>query len=282
MSKFLKESCLCCGKNSLKKKISFENSDLYICKSSCIFSIPKIDTNSIYTPEYFKSYYEDETSASQEKMLVKLTFLLKKYINNGSILDYGCGTGSFLVTAEKHEFTNNIGIDVSEYSTSIAKSKALKSSFYINKENLKKNKFDCLSFIDSIAHIQDINIIFSELISNNLNDDGVVLIRTPNINRMYILYSLLIGYIIPKRYLNSLFFLPNRLFLFNIKSIELFLNRHGLEIQEFFLEPEFTSIPSKFQRNNFLKSFIVDLIRVKIPNIINKNNSLTLIAKIKT
>ena len=147
---------------------------------------------------------------------------------------------------------------------------------------MQSNKFDCLSFIDSIAHIQDINIIFSELISNNLNDDGVILIRTPNINRMYILYSLLIGYIIPRRYLNSLFFLPNRLFLFNIKSIELFLNRHGLEIQEFFLEPEFTSIPYKFQRNNFFKSFIVNLIRVKIPNIINKNNSLTLIAKIKT
>ena len=215
-------------------------------------------------------------------MLVKLTSLLKKYLNNGSILDYGCGKGSFLATAEKHGFTNNVGIDVSEYSTSIAKSMALKSNFYNNKENLQSNKFDCLSFIDSIAHIQDINIIFSELISNNLNDDGVILIRTPNINRMYILYSLLIGYIIPKRYLNSLFFLPNRLFLFNIKSIELFLNRHGLEIQEFFLEPEFTSIPYKFQRNNFFKSFIVNLIRVKIPNIINKNNSLTLIAKIKT
>ena len=80
MSKFLKENCLCCGTNSLKKKISFENSDLYICKNSCIFSIPKIDTNSIYTPEYFKSFYEDETIAFQKKNASQVNLSFKKIL----------------------------------------------------------------------------------------------------------------------------------------------------------------------------------------------------------
>ena len=142
-------------------------------------------------------------------------------------------------------------------------------------------KFDCISFIDSIAHIEDINHVFNELIENNLHDNGIVLIRTPNINRFYILYTLLIRYLIPKKYLSSLLFLPNRLFLFNKKSIKLFLNKHNLEIQEYFLEPEFTSIPPKFVKNNFLKSIIDNILRVKIPSFINKNNSLTLIARRK-
>lgn len=159
MRKFLKEQCPCCGKISLKKKLTFENSDLYICKNSCISSKPYIDTNSLYTPEYFKNYYEDETiTIAQKEMLVKIIFFLKKY-------------------------------------------------------------------------------------------------------------------------LSSLLFLPNRLFLFNKKSIKLFLHKHNLEIQEYFIEPEFTSIPAKFVKNNFLKSIIDNILRVKIPSFINKNNSLTLIAR---
>lgn len=281
MKKLFKEQCLCCGKISLKKKLTFENSDLYMCKNSCIFSKPKIDTNSLYTPEYFKSYYEDETTIAQKEMLVKLIFFLKKYLDVGSILDFGCGTGSFLISAEEYGFKDNIGIDVSIYATSIAQSKSFNSDFYNNKSALQSKKFDCISFIDSIAHIEDINHVFNELIENNLHDNGIVLIRTPNINRFYILYTLLIRYLIPKKYLSSLLFLPNRLFLFNKKSIKLFLNKHNLEIQEYFLEPEFTSIPPKFVKNNFFKSIIDNILRVKIPSFINKNNSLTLIARRK-
>lgn len=282
MKKFLKEQCLCCGKNSLKKKLTFENSDLYLCKNSCIFSKPKIDTNSLYTPEYFKSYYEDETTTiAQKEMLLKLIFFLKKYLDVGSILDFGCGTGSFLINAEEYGFKDNIGIDVSIYATSIAKSKCCNTNFYNNKSALESKKFDCISFIDSIAHIEDINHVFNELIENNLHDNGIVLIRTPNINRFYILYTLLIRYLIPKKYLSSLLFLPNRIFLFNKKSMKLFLHKHNLEITEYFLEPEFTSNPPKFVKNNLLKSIIDNVLRVKIPSFINKKNSLTLIARKK-
>jgi len=281
MKKFWEDKCLCCGKISLKKKLTFENSDLYICKNSCIFSKPKIDTNSLYTPEYFKSYYEDEINIAQKEMLVKLIFFLKKHLDAGSILDFGCGTGSFLINAEEYGFKDNIGVDVSKYATTIAQSKSLNTNFYNNKSALESKKFDCISFIDSIAHIEDVNHVFNELIEKNLNDNGVILIRTPNINKSYILYTLLIRFLIPKKYLSSLLFLPNRLFLFNIKSIKLFLHKHNLEIQECFLEPEFTSIPPKFVKNNFLKSIIDNILRVKIPYFLNKNNSLTLIARRK-
>ena len=87
------------------------------------------------------------------------------------------------------------------------------------------------------------------------------------------------GKISLKKYLSSLLFLPNRLFLFNKKSIKFFLHKHNLEIQEYFLEPEFKSILAKFVKNNFLKSTIDNILRAKIPSIINKNNSLTHMAR---
>ena len=54
-----------------------------------------------------------------------------------------------------------------------------------------------------------------------------------------------------------------------------------MEIQDYFTEPEFSIVPSKFSNTNFFKSFIVDILRNKIPSFINPKNSITLIAKFK-
>ena len=146
---------------------------------------------------------------------------------------------------------------------------------------LQLKKFDCISFVDSLAHIDDTNNVFSKLIKNNLNKDGMVLIRTPNINSIYMLYVNLIGYFIPQRYFGSLLFIPNRLFLFNRKAIKLFLSKHDLKVQEFFIEPEFKKISSKLSNNNYIKSLIVDIVRIWIPFKKKQKNSLTIIAKRK-
>ena len=280
MSNFYKEHCMCCGKKTAKERLSFDKADTFICENSCIFSIPKINTNKLYTPEYFKNYYEEYVD-EQTEMHKKLISFLKKYLEAGSILDYGCGIGTFLLNLEKEGFENNVGIDVSEYSISIAESKTSMSNFHTDRDLLETKKFDCVSFIDSIAHIEDINDLLSKLIKDNLNENGVVLIRTPNINSLYVWYAKLIGYLLPKRFLSSLFFVPNRLFLFNKKSIILFLQKHGLEIQEYFVEPEFHKISSNITGRNYIKSLFVDFFRITIPSILNKNNSITLISRFK-
>ena len=95
MSDFYKEVCMCCGQQTLKKRFSFKMADTYICANSCIFSVPKINTNKLYTPEYFKNYYEELVN-EQTKMHQKLISFLKNYLKKGSVLDYGCGIGTFL------------------------------------------------------------------------------------------------------------------------------------------------------------------------------------------
>tara|TARA_Y100000992_G_C21253415_1_gene487178 strand:+ start:574 stop:1347 length:774 start_codon:yes stop_codon:yes gene_type:complete len=254
--------------------------DTYICENSCIFSVPKINTNKLYTPEYFKNYYEELVN-EQTKMHQKLISFLRKYLKTGSVLDYGCGIGTFLINLEKEGYKNNIGIDVSEYSISIAKSKSSMSNFFTSRDLLDNKKFDCISFIDSVAHIEDINDLLSKLIKDNLTEKGIVLIRTPNINSLYVLYVRFIGYFLPKRFISSLFFVPNRLFLFNKKSIKLFLEKHGLWIEDYYIEPEYKRISSNLSDGNYIKSLLVDLFRMTIPSILNKNNSITLIARQK-
>ena len=153
------------------------------------------------------------------------------------------------------------------------------SNFFTSSDLLDNKKFDCISFIDSVAHIEDINDLLSKLIKDNLTEKGFVLIRTPNINSLYVLYVRFIGYFLPKRFLSSLFFVPNRLFLFNKKSIKLFLEKHGLWIEDYYIEPEYKRISSNLSDGNYIKSLFVDLFRMTIPSILNKNNSITLIAR---
>ena len=56
MSKNEEEPCLCCGYKTNKKILMFKAADVFICESSCVFSKPKINTNSMYTPDYFKNF----------------------------------------------------------------------------------------------------------------------------------------------------------------------------------------------------------------------------------
>jgi len=279
MSKFSNQKCQSCGNTTNIKKLSYEIADIFLCKKSCIYTRPKVNTNSLYTPEYFKDNYETRIT-TQAKTSHKISSFLKKHIPKGSILDYGCGTGSFLLTAEEFGFTQNIGIDVSDYSTSLAQSKAKSSNFTTTQSSLENKKFDCISFIDSIAHIEDMNAVLSKLIKNNLKSDGFILIRTPNISKLYLLYVLLIRNFFPKSYQASFFFVPHRLFLFNKTSIQLFLTKYNLDIKEIYTEPDYKKTIS-FHKDISIKSLIDYFIRLKIPSLINRNNSMTLIAKFK-
>ena len=82
-------------------------------------------------------------------------------------MDYGCGIGSFLHESEKLGFKENTGIDVSEYSISLAQSVAKNSNFFLEKDYSETKKFDCISMIDSLAHIENINLTLPNIIKNN-------------------------------------------------------------------------------------------------------------------
>ena len=82
MSDFYTDDCMCCGKQTSKKRLTFEKADTYICENSCIFSISKINTNKLYTPEYFKNYYEEyvnEQTNMHKKVINFLYIFVSKF-----------------------------------------------------------------------------------------------------------------------------------------------------------------------------------------------------------
>lgn len=100
-----------------------------------------------------------------------------------NVLDIGCGSGAFLERMSRKGFRNLTGIDL------IVPEPELKCAEFI-KQNLndkwtcRKCKYDLITCIEVIEHIQNIGILFDE-IESSLADDGVLLLTTPNIDSIY-------------------------------------------------------------------------------------------------
>ncbi len=107
-----------------------------------------------------------------------------------TILDVGCGTGVF--SKYVAEFgANYVGIDISNAMINIAKDKfanygtfeVLDARNIIKKSNLKKETFDCVTFILSIQDMPDLDIILKN-ISYILEPNGkiVLFLKHPAFN----------------------------------------------------------------------------------------------------
>ena len=99
-----------------------------------------------------------------------------------SILEIGCGDGSFMKALKNVGYENVIGIDPSptysavDPSLSIFQTDAI--SFFGDKSH---GPFDAILMLDVIEHISPENLSFLvSLLHDNLSDSGFVVIRTPN------------------------------------------------------------------------------------------------------
>ena len=110
--------------------------------------------------------------------LKQKTNLLKKYKPKGKVLDYGCGTGDFLLACKKSGFSIS-GIEPDE---SARKQAAEKNKIRINaniKEHEKSDKVDIITLWHVLEHVPDPNDIIKKL-KKRLNKDGILIIAVPN------------------------------------------------------------------------------------------------------
>ncbi|WP_372936276.1 class I SAM-dependent methyltransferase [Seonamhaeicola sp.] len=143
-------------------------------------------------PEYYKS--EDYISHTDSKRnlfekayhLVRMIALNKKLklINsfrteNKSLLDFGCGTGDFLQTAQKNNWVVT-GIEPNEDARNIANIKTNNSVFDSEQFfQLKENSFDVITLWHVLEHLPNLEehvSIFKKLLKPN----GVLIIAVPN------------------------------------------------------------------------------------------------------
>jgi len=134
--------------------------------------------------------------------------LLKKFKQQGKLLDFGCGEGWFLEYAKK--YYNVAGY---EPTTSLAKSTSqnLKIKVELNHNKFKSKSFDIITSFDVIEHVPKPKETF-QVYSRLLKKGGILLIYTPNAN------SIAFEYMKEKQNLVSP---PIHLHYFNKKSIEL-------------------------------------------------------------
>ena len=113
--------------------------------------------------------------------------------NDKKILELGCGIGESLYFLKKSGYENFLGVDISEEQLSICQKYV--TTKVVHKDVLsflKKHdhKYDLIVLLDLIEHMGKDKIIqFIELLYKTLNENGRILLRTPNMGSLFGLQS---------------------------------------------------------------------------------------------
>ena len=219
---------LSCKDNLVSKK-AFNISSCNNCGFWFTNPIPEEST----IGDYYKS--EDYVSHSKTKKgvintlyhWVKVFSIKQKFVlvsryfsSSKTLLDYGCGTGDFLVYAKKN------GVDVKGYEPDEQARKLLSDKHQVLVENTSKiheeNKgYDVITLWHVLEHIYDLNKDFSKLTSL-LNNDGRVIVAVPNRNSFDAKYY-------EENW--AAYDVPRHLYHFTKKDMQRLAKNHGLIIE---------------------------------------------------
>lgn len=192
--------CIVCGNDKHTdfltcKDYTVSKTDFIIkACSSCGFKFtsPRPSANEI--GPYYKS--EDYISHSDTKkgmvsrlyhwvrsytLIKKLQLVMHHSVKQGTILDYGCGTGAFLGMCSKNKW-NVFGIEPDADARKIAKeTNNVQSAPSVGDFSVlyPNQKFDAITMWHVLEHIHDLEELFI-LLSDRLNDKGVLIIAVPN------------------------------------------------------------------------------------------------------
>ncbi len=113
--------------------------------------------------------------------------LLKNEIKRNSfVLDLGCGKGLFLLFLKKLKFKHLVGIETSQSRSEFAKKLTgldISTDFYAGGPVFNK-KYDVITMIHVLEHIENPYIFLDSLINDALNSSGKVFIEVPNIQSL--------------------------------------------------------------------------------------------------
>lgn len=220
-------------------------------------------------PEFYKSINYISHSDTKKGFVSQVYHLVRKYTLNqklkllkanvavGNLLDYGCGTGTFLKQANAKGW-NSYGTEPDEGARELSNSN--KKLAFRNKQEL--NAFDPLITFNAITlwhvleHVTDLQETL-EFFKQKLNPNGVLIIAVPNYNS----YD-------AKHYKAhwAAYDLPRHLYHFEAKTISQLLAKYGFALNETYpmkFDSFYVSMLSEKYlsgRINYLKAFLVGLL----------------------
>lgn len=134
-----------------------------------------------------------------------------------SLLDYGCGTGSFLQTCNVQGL-NIAGVEPAEKARTMAKQL---TGIDISPEIERvRGTFDAITLWHVLEHVIDLNNTVKQL-RNRLNQNGTLFIAVPNLRSWDAKYY-------DEHW--AAFDVPRHLWHFSRESMEILLTKHGLKI----------------------------------------------------
>jgi 2-polyprenyl-3-methyl-5-hydroxy-6-metoxy-1,4-benzoquinol methylase len=105
---------------------------------------------------------------------------MEKFKSTGRVLDVGCGIGSFVYAAQIRGW-ESYGIDIGPAISVAKKNKLNVSQGNLEDMDFPENYFDVITMFDVIEHIVDLDSLIKK-IQFNLRDNGLLIVKTPNIN----------------------------------------------------------------------------------------------------
>lgn len=198
-----------------------EISSLYKC-SQCAFMafIPPMAG----TPNFYNDITIDSDYYVHEKWEFKKTFELIKKYNVKSLLDYGCGGGSFLrqvlqkfshIALDGFDKNPQAGLALSDVNI----------SFVNDLEKHQEKKYDMLTAFQILEHLEDPFSTLKEL-KSSISNDGVLIISVPNTTGPIRHYADALTEI-PPHHVNR----------FSYSSLKVFLENENFTIEEVAYEP---------------------------------------------
>src|SRR5690606_37717347 len=174
------------------KDHSISKESFSICKCShCdfLFTNPRPNKENIdkyYQSENYISHKDKSTNLVNLVYKIVRKFTLKKKVQwlnetsnpKGRLLDFGCGTGKFLTSAEKDGW-KAVGLEPNKEAASIAIHKYGLKVYYSLSELEEEKKFDAITLFHVLEHVHDLKATLDTLLTK-LKKRGTLLIAVPN------------------------------------------------------------------------------------------------------
>ncbi|GAJ12316.1 unnamed protein product, partial [marine sediment metagenome] len=226
------DKCPVCSERNFKHLFKHDNFHYYKCKNCAfVFVNPRLNDKGCdlwYNSDYYDAALETEyfinrkkdpyySSSLSKEHFEKASNILEKarFRKDISIIDLGCGGGSFLAyLKDKLGFQNLMGVDLNVKAVDFAVKYRKLNVQKINANHLsKEQKFDLVISTENIEHVNDINE-YMNTVSSLTKKNGYLLLTTPHNDKWAtILYGIH----------GDHYCAPNHLNYFNIKSLSLLL-----------------------------------------------------------
>jgi len=212
---------LCSGKTK-KTLYKFDGFEIFKC-ANCSLVYAKLFCNKIndnlYDDDYGRKIHIGFRPEGDSKYIEKVLDEIRRIKDKGKLLDIGCGSGKFLISASKNGYEVS-GVEINKKLVDSAK--LLKLDVYhnnIERLNFPSESFDIITMWDILEHVENPIEVLGK-IRDWLKKDGILCIEVPNFGSIF-------RKITQKRWIG---FIEYHLFHFDVWTLQKLLHRTNFEI----------------------------------------------------